>query len=75
MKILITCATGCIGGSLAKRLSSNANYSIVVTGRNASINENFQNHPIKVIQGDLAVQEFSNLATVSYTHLTLPTKA
>jgi len=63
MKILITGATGFIGGSLAKRLSSNADYSIVVTGRNASINESFQNHPIKVIQGDLADQKFADLAT------------
>jgi len=63
MKILITGATGFIGGSLAKSLSGNANYSIVVTGRNASINESFQNNPIKVIQGDLADQKFSNLVT------------
>jgi len=63
MKILITGATGFIGGSLAKKLSSNSDYTIVVTGRNASINENFQNHPIKVIQGDLADQEFSDRVT------------
>jgi len=63
MKILITGATGFIGGSLAKQLSSNADYNIVVTGRNASIIESSQNHPIKVIQGDLAGQEFADLVT------------
>jgi len=63
MKILITGATGFIGGSLAKQLSNNAGYSIVVTGRNASINESFKNHPIKVSQGDLAGQEFADLVT------------
>jgi len=63
MKILITGATGFIGGSLAKRLSNNADYIIVVTGRSASINECFQGFPVKVIQGDLADQALAERAT------------
>jgi nucleoside-diphosphate-sugar epimerase len=59
MKLLITGATGFIGGNLAKRLSKNTQYSIVVTGRSVSINERFQDLPIAVVQGDLVDQTFA----------------
>jgi len=63
MKILITGATGFIGGSLAKRLSNNGDYIIAVTGRSASINERFQAYPVEVIQGDLADKALAERAT------------
>jgi len=63
MKILITGATGFIGGSLAKKLSANPDYSIVVTGRSALINEMYKSFPVKVVQGDLVGQNFADLAT------------
>lgn len=62
MQILITGATGFIGGSLAKKLAGNTDYSIVVTGRSASINERFENYSIKVIQGDLEKQALTEQA-------------
>jgi len=63
MKILITGATGFIGGSLAKRLSNNTDYTIVVTGRSASIDESFQSLPVSTIQGDLADLALAEQAT------------
>ena len=60
MKILITGATGFIGGSFAKRLSKSTDYTIVVTGRSASIHECFQDSPVVAIQGDLAEQNIAD---------------
>lgn len=63
MKVLITGATGFIGGSLAKKLSADVRYSVVVTGRNAMINDAFKGYPIQVVQGDLADNIFAEHAT------------
>jgi len=53
MKVLITGASGFIGGRLALSLSENADYQVSVTGRSSALSEKFLASKVNVIQGDL----------------------
>ena len=76
--VLITGATGGIGSSILK-LFYNNNYNICVTGTNMDkLNEIEANYKgkVKCISCNLNdTLQIESLVPVSYTHLTLPTKA